>query len=84
MAKHRTHPIEFKRQVAQEYLAGETPHGLAKRHGISRNLVSIWVAKYEAGCFDSDAAPPMCWQTRRRASPRWSAWSASSCWRTSF
>ena len=29
MAKHRTHSIEFKRQVAQEFLAGETLHGLA-------------------------------------------------------
>jgi hypothetical protein len=24
MAKHRTHSIEFKRQVAQEFLASET------------------------------------------------------------
>ena len=54
MRKHRSYPIEFKRQVAQEYLAGETLHGLAKRHEISRNLVRIWVAKYEAGSFDSD------------------------------
>ena len=38
--------IEFKSQVAEE--AGETLHGLAKRHDISRNLVRIWVAKYEA------------------------------------
>ena len=54
MSKHRSYPIEFKRQVAQEYLAGETFHGLSKRHGISRNLVRIWVAKYEAGSFESD------------------------------
>ena len=54
MRKHRSYPVEFKRQVAQEYLAGETLHGLAKRHEISRNLVRIWVAKYEAGSFDSD------------------------------
>ena len=27
---------------------------LAKRHEISRNLVRIWVAKYEAGSFDSN------------------------------
>jgi len=26
MAKHRTYSIEFKRQVAQEYIAGETLH----------------------------------------------------------
>lgn len=38
MRKHRSYPIEFKRQVAQEYLAGETLQGLAKRHEVSRNL----------------------------------------------
>lgn len=56
MAKHRTHTIEFKRQVVQEYLAGESPHGLARRHGLSRNLIKIWGAKYEAGALDSDTA----------------------------
>ena len=56
MAKHRTHSIEFKRQVAQEFLAGETLHGLAKRHDISRNLIRVWVEKYQAGVFDEDAA----------------------------
>lgn len=55
MAKHSSYSVEFKRQVAQEYLAGETLHGLAKRHLISRNLIRIWVAKYEAGAFDDDA-----------------------------
>jgi transposase-like protein len=54
MRKHRSYPVEFKRQVALEYLAGETLHGLAKRHEINRNLVRIWVAKYEAGSFDND------------------------------
>ena len=49
MAKHRTHSIEFKRQVVQEYLSGETMHGLAKRHDLSRNLIRIWVQKYEVG-----------------------------------
>ena len=56
MAKHRTHSIEFKRQVVLEYQSGETLHGLAKRHGISRNLVRIWAAKAEAGEFDDDLA----------------------------
>ena len=54
MRKHRSYPIEFKRQVAQEYLAGETLHGLAKRHEINRHLVRLWVAKYEAVSFDND------------------------------
>jgi transposase-like protein len=55
MAKHRSHSIEFKRQVAQEFIAGETLHSLAKRHDISRNLIRIWVKKLEAGAFDEDA-----------------------------
>ena len=49
------HSIEFKRQIAQEFLAGETLHGLAKRHDISRNLIRIWVKKLETGAFDEDA-----------------------------
>jgi transposase len=55
MAKHRSHSIEFKRQVAQEFIAGETLHALASRHDISRNLIRIWVRKFEAGAFDDDA-----------------------------
>ncbi|KSV63159.1 hypothetical protein D9M68_465750 [compost metagenome] len=55
MAKHRIHSMEFKRQVAQEFVAGETLHGLAKRHDVSRNLIRIWVSKYEEGAFDDDA-----------------------------
>lgn len=56
MAKHRTHSIEFKRQVVQEFLGGESLHALARRHGIGRNLIKIWVAKSEAGGLDSDTA----------------------------
>lgn len=56
MVKHRTHSTEFKRQVVQEFLDGETLHALARRHGVSRNLIKIWVAKYEAGALDSDTA----------------------------
>lgn len=55
MAKHRSHSVEFKCQVAQEFLAGETLHGLAKRHDVWRNLIRIWVQKYEQGAFDDDA-----------------------------
>jgi len=54
MAKHRAHSTDFKRQVAQEYLAGETLHALAKRHDLSQNLIRIWVAKYEAGAFEDE------------------------------
>ncbi len=55
MPRHRSHSVEFKRQVAQEFLGGETLHGLAKRHDLSRNLIRIWVEKYEAGALSDDA-----------------------------
>jgi len=55
MAKHRSHSIEFKRQVAQEFIAGETLPTLSGRHDVSRNLIRIWVRKFEAGAFDDDA-----------------------------
>lgn len=54
MAKHRSHSVTFKRQIVREYLAGETLHGLAKRHDLARNLIRIWVRKYEAGELDDD------------------------------
>ena len=75
MATQRRYSIEFKRQVVQEYQNGETLHGVAKRHGISRNLVRIWAVKAEkrASC-----------RNAKRASARWSVWSASSLSRTSF
>ena len=55
MAKHRRHSIAFKRQIAQAYLAGETVHGLARDHGLSRSLIRIWVDKFKEGAFDEDA-----------------------------
>jgi len=55
MAQQRSHSIAFKRQVAQEFIAGETLYGLSKRHDISRQLIRVWVQKYEAGGLDEDA-----------------------------
>jgi transposase len=54
MTKQRSQSAAFKRQVAQEFIAGETLHGLSQRHDISRQLIRIWVAKYEAGALDDD------------------------------
>ncbi|MES0220086.1 helix-turn-helix domain-containing protein [Mesorhizobium sp. C280B] len=44
-------------------LSGETLHGLAKRHELPRNLIRIWVQKYEAGSFDEDVAAADTMQT---------------------
>jgi hypothetical protein len=70
------HSIEFKRQVAQEFLAGETLDGLAKRHDICRNLIQVWVQKCESRDFNEDAAAADLPVSRRSnglsASRRWS------------
>jgi transposase-like protein len=39
MRRHRRHSIEFKRQMAEAYLAGSTLHSLAKQHDVCRNLI---------------------------------------------
>jgi transposase-like protein len=59
MAKHRTHSIEFKRQVAQEFWAA-TLLWLAKRHDICRSLIRVWVQKYEAATLTKTRSLPTC------------------------
>jgi transposase-like protein len=54
MTKHRSHSAAFKRQVAEEFLSGQTLHGLSQQHDISRQLIRIWVSKFEAGALDDD------------------------------
>jgi transposase-like protein len=54
MTRHRSHSVAFKRQVAEEFLAGETLHALSKRHDISRQLIRVWVGKFEVGALDDD------------------------------
>ena len=41
MAKHRTHSIEFKRQVAQEFLAGETLWSCPRLTGHSAMVIEL-------------------------------------------
>ena len=53
--RHRSYSLEFKRHVAQQYLSGEISLArLARQHDISRNLIRVWIAKYEAGEFDDE------------------------------
>ena len=37
MARHRSYSLEFKRQVALEYIGGQSLHGLAKRHDMVKS-----------------------------------------------
>ncbi len=54
MTRHQSHSVAFKRQVAEEFIAGETLHALSKRHDISRQRIRIWVGKFEVGALDDD------------------------------
>ena len=77
MAPQRSHSIEFKRQVAQEFIAGESLYALSKRHDISRQLIRVWVQKYEAGALDEDAQAADLLQEYEAKIGRWSAWLAA-------
>jgi transposase len=58
MARYRTYTIEFKRRVAEEHLGGGIGLSeLARRHDISRELLRLWVRKYEAGEFAGGGSP---------------------------
>ena len=46
VAKQKTHSTELKRRLVQEYLAGETLHGLARRHNVPGNLIRVWVDEH--------------------------------------
>jgi transposase-like protein len=70
--------------VVQEYIAGETLYGLAKRHDLSRQLIRVWVEKYEAGGWTRmSRLLTSCMNTKPR-SWRWSAWLAARLWKSNF
>jgi transposase len=57
MARHRSFGSEFKRQIAKEFIDGRPGlHELARRHSLSRNLIRLWIRKYEAGEFNDELA----------------------------
>ena len=57
MSTYRIFTIALKRQVAQEYLAGASLNALSRKHEVARNLIRIWVAKYQAGEYEPDFIP---------------------------
>jgi hypothetical protein len=75
--QQRSHGIEFTRQVVQEYIAGETLYGLAKRHDLSRQLIRVWSRSTKPEAWTR--MPKLltsCMNTKPR-SWRWSAWLAA-------
>ena len=79
MARHRTHPVALKRQIAQEHLSGEVSlHGLAKRNDIRRNLIASGSASTSAASSTTRSKLPICSSSARRASQLSSAWRDAS------
>jgi transposase-like protein len=57
MARYRSHSLQFKRQIAQEFLEGRAGmHELARRHNLSRNLIRLWIQRFETGELNDDLA----------------------------
>jgi len=49
--------VSEKGQIAKEYLDGRADlHELARPHSLSRNLIRLWIRKYEAGAFIDELA----------------------------
>jgi hypothetical protein len=50
MARQRSHSIAFKRQVAQEFIAGESLYALSKRHGALAVVILSTVSYFTDNC----------------------------------
>lgn len=53
--RHRRHSTAKKREIVEAYLNGEALHALSKQHDVCRNLIRVWIEKYERGEYDDDA-----------------------------
>ena len=53
--RHRRHSTVKKREIVEAYLNGQALHALSKEHDVCRNLIRIWIKKYERGEYDDDA-----------------------------
>ena len=55
MRNQRSFSVEFKRQVIEELLSGESrPAQLCRRHNISSSLLYHWKRQYSRGKFDNE------------------------------
>ncbi len=55
MRNQRSYSLEFKRQVVEELLSGESrPAQLCRRHNISSSLLYHWKRQYSRGKFNNE------------------------------
>jgi hypothetical protein len=77
MARQRSHSIAFKRQVALEFIAGESLYALSKRHDLSRQLIRVWLRSMKPA-LDEDAQAAIYSRNTKPRLQRWSAWLADN------
>lgn len=57
MARHRSFSFEFKRQLVTDILERRVGmREMARQHSLSRNLIRLWIEKYEAGQLTDEVA----------------------------
>ena len=85
-AKHRIHSIEFKRQVALDFIAGETLHGLAKRHDICQAQPdpNLGRRSLRLGPLMRTFKRPIFFRSTKQRSRHSNAWSAGRPSKSSF
>ena len=84
MAKHRTHSVEFKRQIAQDFIAGETLHALASD---TTSRATSSESGYGSLKLERSTMMPrrlISFRSTRQRSPRLNAWSVGRPWKSSF
>ena len=84
MANHRTYSVEFKRQIVQDFMAGETLHTLAA----DTTSRATWSGS-GCGSLKPERSTMMpgrliCFRTTRQRSRRSNVWSADKPSKSSF
>ena len=65
MANQRSFSLEFKRQVVEELLSGESrPAQLCRRHNITSSLLYHWNKQYARGKFNNEPTAEAALQDR--------------------
>jgi len=65
MKNLRSYSLEFKRQVVEELMSGETrPAQLCRRHNISSSLLYHWKRQYSRGKFNNEPTAEAALQDR--------------------
>ena len=65
MRNQRSFSIEFKRQVVEELLSGESrPAQLCRRHNISASLLYHWKRQYSRGKFNNEPSEEAAFKDR--------------------